>query len=790
MRRSSPRCVRSNTAPVLTIPAGSSYWHLQFLEFRGNPSGSGDILRIGSHTETQPSNQTHHVVFDRVYVHGDPIKGGKNGIVAHASHFELRDSYVSDIKLYGTETHAFIAYNGPGPYTIENNYLEASGINVMIGGADPTNESMIPSDITFRFNHVAKNLAWMTPRADGTYWTVKNLFELKSGRRVLISGNLFENNWTGAGDQPGSAILFRTENQSGDCAWCETGDVRFENNIVRHSSGGFSVVGLDYPGGGVALGVRMHHVTIRNNIFDDIDSDWLVNGRRGSGKFALVNGVDNLVVDHNTFMMGTQTSFLYFSGSYDTAPFVYTNNMSEMKTYGIKGDGTSVGTGSLIGYTASYTFAANVLAGAKASSYPAGNFAPTVATWQTQFVDYAAGDYRLNDASVYRRAGTDGKDPGVDMEELLAAFEQPAIVPVEIVTANLPAAVALESFAATLQATGGAGVYTWGASALPAGLSLSTDGIVSGTPATAGEKTFGVTVFDGTEGLRRASKTLTLTVGAPANYPPDVALTASIASAVVGASVVFAADASDVDGSIARVEFFVDGASVGSSAATPFSAHWQAATAGRHTIMARATDDKGATADSEMQFDVVEPEAPSAIVIYAAQVRRVVGDFQLVPDVTAAAGLRLWNPNRSVAKVPVAAAPAHYAEFTFYAEAGRPYHFWLRGIRREEQLQQRLGVGAVLQRAGGVDRHDRRAPVILEDGTGAGVSGWGWQDNGYGAGVQAAPVVFPTSGLQTIRIQPREDGLSIDQIVLSPAYPSAGPGALKNDTTILRPTEL
>src|SRR5687768_9234256 len=185
-----------NTAPVLTVPAGSGYWRLQFLEFRGNVYGSGDILRIGSHTETLPSNQTHHIILDRVYVHGDPVKGHKNGIVAHAADFELRDSYVSDIKLYGTETHAFLSYNGPGPYTIENNYLEASGINVMFGGADPTNASMIPSDITFRSNHVAKNLEWMTPRANGTYWTVKNLFELKSGRRVLISGNVFENNWT------------------------------------------------------------------------------------------------------------------------------------------------------------------------------------------------------------------------------------------------------------------------------------------------------------------------------------------------------------------------------------------------------------------------------------------------------------------------------------------------------------------------------------------------------------------------------------------------------------------
>jgi hypothetical protein len=40
--------------------------------------------------------------------------------------------------------------------------------------------------------------------------------------------------------------------------------------------------------------------------------------------------------------------------------------------------------------------------------------------------------------------------------------------------------------------------------------------------------------------------------------------------------------------------------------------------------------------------------------------------------------------------------------------------------------------------------------------------------------------------MHTLRIQPREDGVSIDQIVLSPStYLFTSPGALKNDTHIL-----
>ncbi|MEJ7709163.1 MAG: endonuclease/exonuclease/phosphatase family protein [Pyrinomonadaceae bacterium] len=74
--------------------------------------------------------------------------------------------------------------------------------------------------------------------------------------------------------------------------------------------------------------------------------------------------------------------------------------------------------------------------------------------------------------------------------------------------------------------------------------------------------------------------------------------------------------------------------------------------------------------------------------------------------------------------------------------------------------------------------------VILEDCRRCGLSGWGWQDNGW-AGMGPA-IYFAQAGQQTIRIQSREDGISIDQIVLSPQnFFDTAPGSLKDDTTIL-----
>jgi len=90
--------------------------------------------------------------------------------------------------------------------------------------------------------------------------------------------------------------------------------------------------------------------------------------------------------------------------------------------------------------------------------------------------------------------------------------------------------------------------------------------------------------------------------------------------------------------------------------------------------------------------------------------------------------------------------------------------------------------GAPVFRIGGIDA----TTVNLEDCLGCGLQGWGWQDNGWGGGVMGPLVYFSNTGPQTIRVQVREDGMLIDQMVLSPlSFLSSSPGALTNDTTIL-----
>jgi parallel beta helix pectate lyase-like protein len=181
------------------------------------------------------------------------------------------------------------------------------------------------------------------------------------------------------------------------------------------------------------------------------------------------------------------------------------------------------------------------------------------------------------------------------------------------------------------------------------------------------------------------------------------------------------------------------------------------------------------------------------IILYAKNADVIAGAWVRVSDVSAAGSIRLRHPDAGQAKLATPlGAPANYFELTFSAEASTPYRLWVRGkadadlwsndsvfVQFSDSLE---ASGAAQWRIGTTSA----TSVNVEDCSGCGLSGWGWQDNGYGAGVLGPLVRFANSGTHTLRIQTREDGLSIDQVVLSPlTYLTASPGALRNDTTIL-----
>ena len=165
-------------------------------------------------------------------------------------------------------------------------------------------------------------------------------------------------------------------------------------------------------------------------------------------------------------------------------------------------------------------------------------------------------------------------------------------------------------------------------------------------------------------------------------------------------------------------------------------------------------------------------------------------DWNLTDAADASGGVMMLNPDWGAAKRATAlASPASYVELTVTVAAGVPYHLWLRGratgnaYANDSLYVQFSGAvdaaGAPLARIG----TSSGLPLILEQGRDLGVSGWGWTDAGYDA--VAPPVYFAQSGVQTIRMQQREDGFGWDQLILSSAVFSAPPGRAKGDTTLV-----
>ncbi len=193
------------------------------------------------------------------------------------------------------------------------------------------------------------------------------------------------------------------------------------------------------------------------------------------------------------------------------------------------------------------------------------------------------------------------------------------------------------------------------------------------------------------------------------------------------------------------------------------------------------------------------PTPPADIVLYAYDSSgtgfnptAIAGEWTLQQATGAAGGWIVRDPDQGTAKVTTPAADPHnYFELEFLAEANVPYHLWMR-MKADNDSYQNDSVW--VQFSDSVDPHGNpvwrigstdAAGVVLEDCSGCGEQGWGWNDNGYGAA--GTPVVFATSGWHTIRIQQREDGIAFDQIVFSSSqWANTAPGANKNDGTILR----
>ncbi|HEX7956491.1 MAG TPA: hypothetical protein VF508_06095, partial [Pyrinomonadaceae bacterium] len=319
-------------AALQTAP-GAHHWRLVGLEIRPARADTlvYDLVKLGDGSAAQDTLEEvpHHLTLDRCLVTAFPTQTLKRGVSLQSAETTIVNSHVAGFKSADQDAQAVAGWNGPGPFHVVNNYLEASGENFILGGSPPAVPGLVPSDVEVRRNHFNKPLSWRQgePTYAGTRWNVKNHFELKSARRVRIEGNVFENNW---GDSGYGTINLTVRGDSGPQATIE--DVLFTNNLVAHAPNGFNILGKDtYQPSRRGRGVR-----IVNNLFVDLD------GKRwnGDGEWMKVSDMPDLIVDHNTVLHSG--SIIHAYGP-PCPGFVFTNNVAAHNSYGIIGAGQGSG---------------------------------------------------------------------------------------------------------------------------------------------------------------------------------------------------------------------------------------------------------------------------------------------------------------------------------------------------------------------------------------------------------------------------------------------------------------
>jgi hypothetical protein len=432
-----------NAAGPIEFAPGANHYRLLGLEITRLQSAP----LVYSLAAVESKGTMNHIVFDRVWMHGTAQDDTNRGVeLGGSAYIAIVDSFFTDFHCTAARKSCEDAQtilgglgtNPMGPYKIVDNFLEASGENILFGGDEAT---MTPADIEIRQNHLFKPLTWMKGQpgyvggANGAPFVVKNLLELKNAQRVLIDGNIMENSW--GGGQVGFAILLTPKDQNNHCPLCQVTDVTLRNTFITHVGAGLQVAnGLSDSGGAALAGERY---SIHDVIIDDIDGVKFL----GPGSLAQISVgsgaplLQDVTISHVTAF---PPSTIFFIGDHlaTTPPmnnFVFTNSIvnagpSPIWTTGGGAANCAIHDSPLITFNAcfsSYSVAANavIAPGPKATEvyWPAGNFFPATAA-EVQFVNYNGGnggDYHLQSSSPYKGKGTDGKDLGADVDAVDSA---------------------------------------------------------------------------------------------------------------------------------------------------------------------------------------------------------------------------------------------------------------------------------------------------------------------------------------------------------------------------------
>jgi hypothetical protein len=747
------------TTPVIRTAPGANHYVLKFLEIDGSANlGFETLIALGDDTTAAPA---HDIVIDRVYAHGHQYKGIKRGISLNSGRTDILNSYISDIKAVNADSQAIAGYNGTGPFRIINNYLEGAGENIIFGGSDPAVEGLVSRDIEVRRNHLFKALEWQ-----------KEILAPPASIQASVSA--------AAGSLPLATHYFKV------VALMDT-DTRTavslpSKEVSVSAKGAVALAWSAVPGAdryriyrGVVAGAQAVYLETASAVtsFTYTGASESAGLPAATGTKWTVKNIFELKNAERVVVEGNILENVWMAGQYGYAIVLTPRNQEG---------------------TAPWVRVRDVLI-------------------TNNIVRHAAG--------VLQLSGTDATNTSQQTQRITLRNNLFYDIDPQkwggsakvFLVGEGPADVVLDHN--TIIHTNSSVVYAYGTETI-AGF-VYTNNISQ-------HHTYGIMAEGGRPGLYSIDKyfpasTITHNVlagGSAALYPPSNAFptvqqwNASFASMADGdyrllsSSPFYAAGTGgSIPGAdIGAIEAALSGGTTEPPPPPPVGTNSApiARPGGPYAgaVKAAVTVDASASDDADGSLTAYRWTWGDEVVVNAADIPAadIVGSrWTRVQASGASRGVALHNPNRSEAKVTVAAAaPASYVDVRFHAAAGVPYHLWFRmsaeadSYSNDSMFVQFSGAVDAQGRAVGAIGSTAAAVVIIEEGSGAGVSGWGWNDAAYGA--LAAPVYFAVSGVQTIRIQQREDGIKWDQLVLSAGrYLTTRPGLTRVDTTIVSSTD-
>lgn len=452
--------------------------------------------------QTTYAKIVHHFIFNHIWIDGGTgaVDYAKDGIRSYGDYISMFDSYASELKRpTGADPSAVSISGGVGPTYWMNNYLVADGENFSVNSVAPQRTATISSAsttgmtlsavtdlqvddniavpvggeyhvdytaivgsiagnvitfkypliaapdnagtaqwqransfLTYRRNYAFKPLSW------GNSYMVKNLWETKNNKYVVIDAGVFENGW---GDQQPFNIVIGSDTPDPELAGHVIREFQFSNNVIKNANSGMQILGGQNNAGEKSQQYSDFH--IYNNIFR-VGWDWIHTGAaaqyhtfvmaRGGPAvphrvFFIHNTDDAKVITDNGFdisTFGDQSCGDFKNGisGFDT---MWYNSLHQDKGFGYFSQCGSLDLSVSIkhylppGDTTSWN--KNEIVNTNGHTYPASAITQATVAWNTGiFQDWANGDLRLKVTDPGHNTALDGTDIGADINVIKTAI--------------------------------------------------------------------------------------------------------------------------------------------------------------------------------------------------------------------------------------------------------------------------------------------------------------------------------------------------------------------------------